>query len=549
MGIRLPAAWMLFAALAGPRQDGPASDFRRYVDSARRFADACLDHGRDTYGAGKSPLFVDVLHAETMQPPPWKGPKGEWILSNFASQQPLMRLLEGLTALTGERKYREAAEEAARFVLARGRSPSGLIYWGGHAAWDLRGDAFCGEYDGSVHELKTHQPYYELMWRADPAAARSAMESIWAAHVVDWKRLDYNRHGSTRKPAAAGWDGPFDTDIEVPFPSAGGNLSFVNAGISILRAGTLLAVLGKDPRALEWTRRFVWRWQQARDPKTGLSGGQLSYRKQDRAQEALGHVHPDINEAKMVASYHSYGRYRDLPLAQMQAGEILVAAGGPFARVGKEFIQWAADDLKVYARHCLDPESGRFVAVMTDGTRIRGEKSKEGYYNAGSFASIGANGTNLWGYATAWRLTRDPDLWERVRQIAKGLGLGDPGGSLRQETGSADGAVIYALLELHEALRDPALLKLACRVGNNILKRQAPSGLFPSGRRGFARTGDELPLAVLHLASAITGRRSRLPSAALDSRFFHCRYHGDLDEGQKKRGDERTYDNNVYFGR
>jgi hypothetical protein len=33
-----------------------------------------------------------------------------------------------------------------------------------------------------------------------------------------------------------------------------------------------------------------------------------------------------------------------------------------------------------------------------------------------------------------------------------------------------------------------------------------------------------------------------------DSRFFHCEFHGELKESQKKRADKRTYDNYVYYG-
>jgi len=48
---------------------------------------------------------------------------------------------------------------------------------------------------------------------------------------------------------------------------------------------------------------------------------------------------PDINEAKIVATYHRVTRYHHLPLAQMQAAEQLIAAAVP-APVGREFIRW-----------------------------------------------------------------------------------------------------------------------------------------------------------------------------------------------------------------
>ena len=43
-----------------------------YLASARRFADTVLERGRDVYGEQKTPLFVDGLHAETLEPAKWK---------------------------------------------------------------------------------------------------------------------------------------------------------------------------------------------------------------------------------------------------------------------------------------------------------------------------------------------------------------------------------------------------------------------------------------------------------------------------------------------
>src|SRR4030042_5944703 len=145
-----------------------------------------------------------------------------------------------------------------------------------------------------------------------------------------------------------------------------------------MHAGTMLATLDSNSDALKWTRRLAYRWQQAKDPQTGLCGGQLSYRKNDRAQDALGHVHPSINEAKIVASYHQTSRYHHIPLAQMQAAETLLAAGGEYADVGREFIAWAVEDLKIYFNRSYDPNTGQFIALMIDGTPIQWRHARKG---------------------------------------------------------------------------------------------------------------------------------------------------------------------------
>ena len=214
----LPASCLLLATLFPPCSGAePATDATKYLDSVQAFADTVLKHGRDTYGKEKTPLFVDGLHAKTLEPVRWKKDGETWVLCNFASQQNLMRTLDGLTALTGDAKYRTAAEDATRDALHRIQAPSGLLYWGGHLAWDLDQDKPVGQ-GTDTHEMKGHHPYYRLMYRVAPKETVHLMEAVWAGHILDWSRLDYNRHASVRRTGRPKWDHEFDADIEVPFP-------------------------------------------------------------------------------------------------------------------------------------------------------------------------------------------------------------------------------------------------------------------------------------------------------------------------------------------
>jgi len=551
-GISIGIVSLIVLSLFG-RGHVRADEGSRYLQAVQRFADTVLEQGRDTYGEQHTPLFADGLHAKTLKPATWRWKNETWILSNFASQQPLVRTLDGLTALTGEPKYRQAAEDAARYALKHLTTPNGLLYWGGHFAWDLQADRHVGQYS-DVHELKNHEPYFSLMWRVCPEETSRLMAAIWAGHILDWSRLDYNRHASVTKSVRIPWDHAFAQDLDVPFTAQGSNLSFVNVTPPLMHSGIMLAALNDNADALTWTRRLLYRWQQAEHPVTGLSGGQLSYRKNDRAQDALGHVHPAINEAKIVASYHQTNRYHDLPLAQMQAACTLLRKGGRYADVGRELIHWASEDLKAYARYSFDPNSDRFVALMTDGTPLQWEKSREGYYVPESFAPRRPDGFILWGYALAYRLTGDDAHWQMVRRLAESLSLGDIGEpegterALHFGTDSADWRCVYALLELQRARPDPRFLRLASRIADNILRTQTETGLFPRSGRQWARTGDEVPLALLHLAASLTGKSERMPAPIRDSRFFHCEYHGELEDYQQKRADKRTYDDYVYYG-
>jgi pectate lyase len=528
----------------------PAADAAKYLDSVQAFADTVLKHGRDTYGEEKTPLFVDGLHAKTLEPVLWQKDGETWVLCNFASQQNLMRTLDGLTALTGDAKYRTAAEDAARDALHRIQAPSGLLYWGGHLAWDLGQDKPVGQGTDS-HEMKGHHPYYRLMYRVAPKETVHLMQAVWAGHILDWSRLDYNCHASIHRTGRPKWDHEYDTDIEVPFPAVGENLSFCNVTPSLIHAGVMLATLDDSSDALLWTERLVERWQQGRDPKTGLCGGQLSYREHDRAQDALGHVHPTIHEAKMVVSYHQSSRYHDLTLVQMQAAEGLRQAGDArYAGFAQRLIGTASEDLKIYARECYDAESGQFIGRMTDGTTIQWKEAKSGYYVPESFAPRGPNGELFWGYALAYRLTGDEAHKQMVDELGTRLGLwsSEAVGKPTEPCECSDWRLIYALLELEAATGDAGYLKLARLVGDNLLKTQADTGMFPRSGREHARTGDDIPLALLHLAATLSGRRADIPAAVFDRRFFHCEFHGELEEYQKKRADSRTYDHYVFYG-
>jgi hypothetical protein len=94
---------------------------------------------------------------------------------------------------------------------------------------------------------------------------------------------------------------------------------------------------------------------------------------------------------------------------------------------------------------------------------------------------------------------------------------------------------------------DSAFLRLACRIADNLLATQSETGLFPRPGRDFARTGDEAPQALLHLAAALDGKSSSLPAPILDSRFFHCEHDGYPKE-RRVIPDKRTYDDVVYYG-
>ena len=98
-----------------------SNDSSKYLDTVREFADNVLKYGRDTYGPKHTPLFVDGLNIHTHEPVEWIAPNGDrWIRSNLASQQNLFRTLGGLTRVTGDPKYKQAATEVIKYISVTG---------------------------------------------------------------------------------------------------------------------------------------------------------------------------------------------------------------------------------------------------------------------------------------------------------------------------------------------------------------------------------------------------------------------------------------------
>jgi hypothetical protein len=112
----MKSVWLILLVLAGGPVGRAAVEVSGaaaapFVAAVRGFADQVLEHARDRYGR-PTPLFVDGLDVDTREPVTWKWADGrEWVLSNLANQQGLLRLLDGLSGLTGEPRYKGAALE------------------------------------------------------------------------------------------------------------------------------------------------------------------------------------------------------------------------------------------------------------------------------------------------------------------------------------------------------------------------------------------------------------------------------------------------------
>jgi len=512
------------------------------LKAVQTFADNVLEKGLDRWSGHNTPLLADGINVDTGEPIEYvydgkPGVRGEggaanhWIIHNLASQQNLFRTLVGLTNLTGKDKYRIAAEKSIRFHFDSLRSESGLLRWGGHQLIDLRTFKPIGHAwrtNSHSHELKDVFPFYELMWDVDNEATARFIRAFWTAHVLNWETLEFNRHGGFGKKESKLWGNEFKQ--QEPFFEADG-LTFLNTGSDLIYAGGMLFILNGEEGSLRWSKLLAEQYVRARHPATGLGAYQFS--------KPTRHVQPPDGPLTGLLTFSSYGDRaenqfgKDFPGAALEGWALF--NGGMYTvpalmqlelaeRLGdngKEFLRWTVEGLKAYAKYGYNPKENNFSPMWANGTDLTDYAfTRTGYYGPQGrvLKPSRADELYLFSYARAYRLSSDPEIWEVVSSIFKGLQLGDPGAEpgktaqMNMVTDNSNPYAIFALLEMNRATNDPAFLKLAEVIGDNILKSKFNKGFFmTAGDKGNARFNVIEPLALLSLEAALRGKPELIP--------------------------------------
>lgn len=526
-----------------------------------RFAANVLREGRDRFGPEPTPLFADGLDLADRSPVVWayRGsahPAGEWVVSNLALQQNLLRTLVGFSALSGEAPHHEAAAAAVAWHCDHLASPCGLLRWGGHQFVDLRGKTPQGPCMGDVHEFKHTYPFYEFLAAVRPAAAARFVRAFWNAHILDFSTLDMSRHGEYGRPMGALWDSPFATPA--PFREGLG-LSFINCGSDLILAAALQHRLAGEPGALLWARRLDALYVQARHPVTGLGVYQYSSpraRRQpapgcrstlsiygDRARRQLG---PEFGEAALEGNVLDGRRaesiYGHHALIQLQLAAELGRDGAAFGAA-------ALSGLRACARWLYTPASNTLRPMLADGTDLTGRApARDGYYGPAGrvWRPRPAGPLLLRAFVLGHHHSGDPDLWAVARSIAAGNGLGDigvaPGVGVRPAPAPpADPLALFAVLDLYGTVPVPAYLALAEAIGDRLLAErwQSDHGYFlPRPDARHARFDAVEPLALLALEATLRGQAELVPTYRGGSGFLQ----GLVDDGP------RVTDEQLFWG-
>ena len=506
------------------------------------FADNVLARGRDRWSGRNTPLFADGVHVDTWNPVEWHHREGRSIVCNFANQQNFLRTLVGLSNLTGDERYRQAARDATAYMLAHFQAPCGLLVWGEHAFVDLRTLATPNIEDyqpAIVMELSSVLPFYELMWEADPEATARFLRSYWNALLVDGQKLRVTRHTQFGRPMGRVWENPIDPDVP---GFRGGWFAIWHLPDSVY-AGAFAAQYGGDERALLWAQHLNGRMIGGRHPESGLD--KLYVGRADQRDYA-GPLRQTRDDDLCYANF-AQEIYVNWRLAELAIAELL-------GDRGQEFRDGAVSGLKSYARHGYDAESNTFRFLKADGTPAR-ERTTVPFTTSGPEGereSYRPDFPFLLSYARAWRMSKDPLLWQTARGIARGNGLGDIGSAAGQaaavdvQTECHDPFALLAVLEIYRGSGNRQHLDLAHRIAENVVARLYVNGLFLDlvGQR-HTRFSALAPLALLQLEAASRGVFDAVPSFIGGHRRGLWGWHGG-QAGQARSG-ERTSDIRLYY--
>ena len=443
-----------------------------------------------------------------------------------------MRTLDGLSVITGDSRYKQAAMDATRYVFENLRAPNGLIYCGHSLAYDAGKDIIrTSDEDGSrVHCLKLDYPHYQMMWEVDSKATKKFIEAYWSAHILNWSILDMERGGKISQGLEEPWEYAYQ---EIPAFSQGKGIAFLSTGTSLVHAAVFLHKQSDLELPLVWSKRLTKRYIDTRHPKTGISAtnyNRSSVSPIDDLQEHFTNPRTvlfpyDIRKANEL--YYPERTHTHPWIALLLTDQMLNSNE-------RAFTPWVLEELTAWGKVAYRKQSNAFIPMLTDGTSLEGYVIKKDNVlgPAGTVMHLyPADLSFFWAYSLAYRATGDEFMWEMARNIASGHGLGDIGqhsdstGGLYEKTGCNDPYGLLGLLELYTTTHRPGYLIMAKRIGDNILRSRYYEGFFvPSEKHTFSRFDCSDPLALLHLEVALRSGSDLVPEVWPSCPLFFGRF-------------------------
>jgi hypothetical protein len=204
--MKAPLLLLLGFALVSPGAQAPPTNL---LDVVRHYADAMIEHGRDTYGPQQSGLLLSALDRTTLVPlkvrpaPPAGIRRGDrpgraWVEMNGANpmlDQNLLRVLYTLSEITSDARYAPVADEELTWFFNHTISAkTSLLPWGEHLSWDVILDVPIGGGDEMVHEYARPWVLWDRCFALVPEASQKFALGVWEHQIANPKTGGFDRH-------------------------------------------------------------------------------------------------------------------------------------------------------------------------------------------------------------------------------------------------------------------------------------------------------------------------------------------------------------------
>ncbi len=197
-----------------------------YLHIVKSYADALLEHGRDTYGRVNSPLFATTLDRKTLKKfegeeleriwhirlkdwENWRIRNRDRMLTgaNPMHDQNLYQILYALMEITGDKRYAEEADKTIKWFFENCQSPvTGLMAWGEHMGWDFNTETLItwkkgSHHGGKMQEYNTHEfarPWvlWERSFELAPEVCAKFALGLWEHQIADHNTGNFSRHAN-----------------------------------------------------------------------------------------------------------------------------------------------------------------------------------------------------------------------------------------------------------------------------------------------------------------------------------------------------------------
>jgi hypothetical protein len=283
-----------------------------YLWYARSFADTMIAEGTDIYGKVHSPMFTSLIDMETHRHPgddtPDNSPGqryGDRSLygGNLFQDVMLLRALDYISELTGNKKYRRAVTDYLTFFLKNCPRPeTGLFPWGEHAYWN-----FYEEKPGSEkHEYLGGVPnsFWERLWKIDPEALQGEADGL-LNHVTNLDNFHFDRHADIYQP--------------LPIPrKGGGGMDFPRHAGFYIGLWTFAYSKTSDAKYLDWSQKMIDHHWRMRHPKSGLPPGR-SGQKEAGVMTGFAEALNLLEAAQLLPKGEIRSRYKKVANAYMDS--------------------------------------------------------------------------------------------------------------------------------------------------------------------------------------------------------------------------------------